>query len=294
MSKNYKTMRRYTRGEIIRNRAIFAIVVLLLLGLIAFGIYYAVNSLSSPDKPMGDTVSDLPMTDNRSSAQNSSEAPSSEPVVEPETPSSSAQVSSVAPPVSSADTSSSEKKPADDATPILVNPTHKIPEGYSPELVKLPCGYKYEKTAASALADMTAAAKKAGYSLDVLSAYRSNESQIRNFNNSVEKYKKQGKTEDEAYALTAAYIAIPGTSEHSLGLAVDLCSLEESFEDTKTFTWLINNCADYGFILRYPKDKTDITKINYEPWHYRYVGVSHAKEIMSKGLCLEEYLGIMD
>ena len=90
--------------------------------------------------------------------------------------------------------------------------------------------------------------------------------------------------------MTAQYIAVPGTSEHSLGLAVDLNSLEESFEQTAQFKWLIEHCAEYGFILRYPKDKEDITGISYEPWHYRYVGEDHAAKIMEQGLCLEEYV----
>lgn len=86
------------------------------------------------------------------------------------------------------------------------------------------------------------------------------------------------------------WVAVPGTSEHCLGYAADLCSLEENFENSDQFAWLQKHCAEYGFILRYPKDKVDITKISYEPWHYRYVGSNHAQIIMSQGLCLEEYL----
>ncbi len=87
----------------------------------------------------------------------------------------------------------------------------------------------------------------------------------------------------------------PGYSEHNTGLAVDLggsgnFKLEQDFENTAAFAWLIENCADYGFILRFPKGKEAITGVIYEPWHYRYVGKEAAKEIMSSNLCLEEYL----
>ena len=80
--------------------------------------------------------------------------------------------------------------------------------------------------------------------------------------------------------------------QHNAGLAMDICSLEQNFEDTKEFEWLCENAADYGFILRYPEDKQDITKIIYEPWHWRYVGVEAAKEMKASGECLEEYLGV--
>ena len=90
-------------------------------------------------------------------------------------------------------------------------------------------------------------------------------------------------------------VAVPGTSEHQLGLAVDLVSseytgLDERQEETGSYQWLVKHCAEYGFILRYPNDKTEITGIIYEPWHFRYVGVEAAREIMDQGICLEEYL----
>jgi LAS superfamily LD-carboxypeptidase LdcB len=90
-------------------------------------------------------------------------------------------------------------------------------------------------------------------------------------------------------------VARPGTSEHHVGLAVDILgsgyySLEQSFENTAAFKWLKAHCAEYGFILRYPKEKEHITGVIYEPWHYRYVGVDVAKEIMSRNITLEEYL----
>ena len=106
---------------------------------------------------------------------------------------------------------------------------------------------------------------------------------------------EQGYSEDDATALAATWVAYPGTSEHQLGLTVDICSignqeLDSSQEDTATQQWLMANCYKYGFILRYPADKSDITEISYEPWHYRYVGVEAATEMYQKHLCLEEYL----
>ena len=84
-------------------------------------------------------------------------------------------------------------------------------------------------------------------------------------------------------------VALPGTSEHQLGLALDIIA-EFDADNTATWQWLKQHCAEYGFILRYPADKEEITGISYEPWHFRYVGVEAAREIMSSGVCLEEYL----
>ena len=115
------------------------------------------------------------------------------------------------------------------------------------------------------------------------------------YTNKKNSYLEQGYSEDDATALAATWVAYPGTSEHQLGLTVDICSignqeLDSSQEDTATQQWLMANCYKYGFILRYPADKSDITEISYEPWHYRYVGVEAATEMYQKHLCLEEYL----
>ena len=83
----------------------------------------------------------------------------------------------------------------------------------------------------------------------------------------------------------------PRHSEHNIALSVDFNYVNEEFEHTKAFAWLVEHAADYGFILRYPKDKVEKTGVNYEPWHWRYVGTEYAKEIKQKGYCLEEYLG---
>ena len=195
----------------------------------------------------------------------------------------------------SSESSNPETVPSDNPfyegdMPILVNPTNKIPEGFDPDVISMGNGFNCGRKAAVAYDAMLKKANADGANLWVVSAYRSHEKQTTNFNNKVQEYKNNGYTDEDAYVATAAIIAVPGTSEHSMGLAIDVNSLYTSFEDTAEFTWLMENCADFGFILRYPKDKVDITEITYEPWHYRYVGTNHAKIIMENEICLEEYL----
>ena len=154
---------------------------------------------------------------------------------------------------------------------MLVNPWNAIPQGYQPELVTVENGYQVDQRCASALAAMLADCRAAGYSPAICSAYRTQE--------------KQAATE----------AAVPGTSEHQLGLAVDLVDasyqvLDEAQASTPAQQWLMAHCWEYGFILRYPAEKQDITGIIYEPWHYRYVGRDHAQAIRQSGQCLEEFL----
>ena len=107
-------------------------------------------------------------------------------------------------------------------------------------------------------------------------------------------YEKQGLNKVDATVKASQIVLLPGTSEHNAGLAMDICSLSVSFENTAEFRWLDAHAHEYGFILRYPKDERsrEITGVVYEPWHYRYVGVDTAKEIKSKGITLEEYVGV--
>ena len=106
----------------------------------------------------------------------------------------------------------------------------------------------------------------------------------------MKKYLQQGKTQEEAEKLTDEYINKPGSSDHNLGLAVDFNYVDNKFEKLDGFKWLKKNAENYGFVLRYPKDKEDITKIAYESWHWRYVGVEHAKKMNDLNMCLEEYI----
>ena len=175
----------------------------------------------------------------------------------------------------------------------LVNSCYRIPDSYSPDLVYV-CGSgeRLDRKIASHYEEMYRAAAADGVTLTPCSGYRSYETQERNYNRKIEFFEGQGYSREEAKVKAATIIMPPGSSEHNLGYAMDIVCVEEWFEDTAEFRWLQENAADYGFILRYPKDKQDITKVIYEPWHWRYVGVENAKAIKSSGLVLEEYLGV--
>lgn len=178
---------------------------------------------------------------------------------------------------------------------VLVNSKNPMEEGYVPELTELEPDYSVDSRIADAAKKMLKDAKKAGMQIVICSAYRSVERQEQVFNDSLKDRLNQGMSYWDAFADNRLSVAEPGTSEHALGLALDLISnqyteLDKGQEDTKEAKWLKENCHKYGFILRYPPEKTDITGIIYEPWHYRYVGVEHAAKIMESGLTLEEYL----
>ena len=175
----------------------------------------------------------------------------------------------------------------------LVNSSYRIPESYQPDLVYV-CGSseRLDKKVAEHYEKMYAAAQKDGIELTPCSGYRSYELQERNYTRKVAFFESQGFPTEEAKVKAASIIMPPGSSEHNLGYAMDIVCVEEWFEDTEEFKWLQKNAADYGFVLRYPKDKQDITKVIYEPWHWRYVGVEAAKALKSSGLVLEEYIGV--
>ena len=184
-----------------------------------------------------------------------------------------------------------EEKEITDWKLILVNIDNAMPDDYEMELVDIDEYRKFDSRAIDALKDMIEAERKSGASgIWVQSAYRSIEYQEEVFNKQVQEYINEGKTKEEAEELTLKIINKPGTSEHNLGLAVDFNYANNDFEDSTAFTWLKENAEDYGFILRYPEDKVEITKVDYEPWHWRYVGKEHAKIIKELDMCLEEYI----
>lgn len=173
----------------------------------------------------------------------------------------------------------------------LVNKDNSVDRSYVPELEEIGDGVKFDKRAIKYLKDMINAMYKADITkIWVQSAYRSYDKQEELFNRKVEEYKEQGKNQEEAERLAQTVVQRPEMSEHNLALAADFNTVTNDFENTKAFTWLQKNAADYGFILRYPKDKQDITGITYESWHWRYVGKEHSKIIKEKGYCLEEYI----
>lgn len=178
---------------------------------------------------------------------------------------------------------------------MLVNPWNAIPQGYQPELVTVENGYQVDQRCASALAAMLADCRAAGYRPAICSAYRTQEKQAALYDTLVRKRMAQGLSQTEAQKQAATEAAVPGTSEHQLGLAVDIVDvnyqlLDTNQENTAVQKWLLENSWRYGFILRYPTGQTDVTGIVYEPWHYRYVGKEYAQDIHEKGLCLEQYL----
>ena len=178
---------------------------------------------------------------------------------------------------------------------LLVNKNHKVPDGYSVELEEVEITHKVDKRIADSLEQMLTDARKEGLSPIICSSYRTNAKQQKLYNNKVTEYRRWGYSSEEAKELASYWVAIPGTGEHETGLAVDIVSkeyqiLDEKQEQTDVQKWLIENSYKYGFILRYPTDKKDITMINYEPWHYRYVGIDNATYMKEQDMCLEEYI----
>ena len=178
---------------------------------------------------------------------------------------------------------------------MLVNQSHPMEDGYVPELANIDDSHQVDARVLEPLQNMLKAASDEGYSLYVCSAYRSVDRQKELFNESMIEYVNQGMTYYEAAIETAKSIAWPGESEHATGLAMDIVSsdyagLDEKQGETDDQKWLMEHCYEYGFILRYPKDKSEDTGIIYEPWHYRYVGVEAALAIRDQGVTLEEYL----
>ena len=183
------------------------------------------------------------------------------------------------------------KKEITDWRLTLANYENLLPEDFTVEVANIDDTRQFDARAIGELNDMMNAMKKAGITnIWIQSAYRSVTRQKELYDNSIQKYLKQGKTQEEAEQLTNEYINKPGSSDHNLGLAVDFNYVDNKFEKLDGFKWLQENAEDYGFVLRYPKDKEDITKIAYESWHWRYVGVEHAKKMNELNMCLEEYV----
>jgi len=184
----------------------------------------------------------------------------------------------------------------DDELLTLVNPWNPLPDDWTVDLMTLDDGHRVDSRCYEAYMEMINACKAAGYSPVNCSGYRTQETQQSLYDNKVQRLISSGMSEDEAKTEAAKAVAIPGTSEHQLGLAVDLVDanmqdLTSAQESTETQKWLMANSWRYGFIHRYPNGKTDITGIIYEPWHYRYVGKDAAQEIFNRDITLEEYLG---
>ena len=173
---------------------------------------------------------------------------------------------------------------------ILVNSENAFPDNVNLNLVSFN-GYQVADTIYNDLARMYNAALNDNITLKINNAYRSKDEQNQIFESKMNAYENEGYTKEKAYEQTTLTVQVPGYSEHETGLAIDFSNEGHYDENEKMWEWLKNNAYKYGFILRYPEDKYEITKINYEPWHYRYVGKKAAKDITNKNLTLEEYLG---
>lgn len=185
---------------------------------------------------------------------------------------------------------------------ILVNHTNPVPENYTVDTKECGSSTAINKTlqteAANAFLAMQAAAAKDGVDVRMQSGYRSVKYQTKLYNNKTQYYRNKGLSEKDARAKAATIVNPPGYSEHNCGLAADLnspehTSLDTGFENTAAFRWLCEHAAEYGFILRYPKEAEAVTEITYEPWHWRYVGPENAAIIKQSGLCLEDAVAVL-
>ena len=172
---------------------------------------------------------------------------------------------------------------------ILVNADHPVPEGYSVTLKELRNDQWVDERIYPELQQMFDDARAVGIYPLINESYRTAERQQEILDSYIASYEAEGLSREEAEERALEVVAKPGTSEHQLGLALDII-VEYEEDSTQTWQWLKDNCWRYGFILRYPEDKADVTGISYEPWHFRYVGTEAAQQIMEQGITLEEYL----
>lgn len=173
---------------------------------------------------------------------------------------------------------------------IVVNRWNKMPEDYSVTLTELSNGEKVDSRIYPYLQEMFDAMRNEGIYPIVREGYRTAEYQQETFDEKVQAYMNEGYSRERAERTAKEWVAMPGTSEHQIGIAVDINADKTKSTNEEVYTWLAENAHNYGFILRYPQGKTDITGTSYEPWHFRYVGIEHAQIIYEEHICLEEYL----
>lgn len=172
---------------------------------------------------------------------------------------------------------------------ILVNGKNKIPDNYEPELTELSNGERVDSEIYPDLQKMFGDMRAEGIYPVVGEGYRTNAEQKRMLEDKIRAFENEGYSRKKSEAMAKEWVAVPGTSEHELGLAADINADKEKSDNQEVYDWLYENAYRYGFILRYPSGKSAVTGIDYEPWHYRYVG-EYAEEIHNSGLCFEEWL----
>ncbi|MBP8640116.1 MAG: M15 family metallopeptidase [Oscillospiraceae bacterium] len=179
----------------------------------------------------------------------------------------------------------------------LVNKENLLSADFAPELTAIENGQYFDSRAVEALNEFVAAAKAEGLTVYITSSYRNYATQESLFNNKVNQYISSEGSKEAASEKAKTIVAYPGTSEHQLGLACDIVDkyyqyMNETLADTELSKWMAAHSAEYGFILRYPKDRTDITGVMFEPWHFRYVGKEAAGYITAKALTYEEFVAL--
>ena len=182
------------------------------------------------------------------------------------------------------------ESPKDDWQLTVVNSWNELPEDYHVELTELSNGQSVDSRIYPALQEMFDAARADGVYPFVREGYRTAQQQQAIWDERIQAYLDAGYSQEEAEDAVNDWVALPGTSEHQLGLAIDINADADLCSNETVFAWLAENAHAYGFILRYPQGKEAITGISFEPWHYRYVGIEAAQEIYTQGICLEEYI----
>lgn len=178
----------------------------------------------------------------------------------------------------------------------LINRAYPLDKKYAPTLSPVVEGSSVtaDSRVSEAYQLMYADALKEGYVLTPYSAYCSYQGQQTIYNNKIQSFIFQGMTEEEAKQNAEKRIEPAGCSENGAGLSVDITSASAGFSSTDEYKWLTQNAFKYGFVLRYPEDKTDVTGMIFQPWHWRYVGIDVATEMKNNNQCLEEYLGVVN
>ncbi len=200
------------------------------------------------------------------------------------------EISLIVDPIDEANVSSKD----DDWQLILINADNPLPDDFSVELTTLANGHKIDSRVYPYLQQMFDDARSQGIMPAISSSYRTRDEQQSELDQKKEEFIHQGYSPAAALEAAKTWAALPGTSEHQAGLAVDITGADASVQSPDiVWNWLKSNAHKYGFIRRYPPDKVGITGINNEPWHFRYVGKAAAEEIYKRGLCLEEYLKII-
>ena len=179
----------------------------------------------------------------------------------------------------------------------LLNKDYILKDELDPDLVSIGGSHKLERRAASFVMQMVKDAWNDGIYINVTSSYRTYIKQVSLFKNKIARLEREGYTHAQAVQEAGTVVAVPGTSEHQLGLSLDFVTgnyrkLDEGIRNTKEYRWIEEHAWEYGYVIRYPKGKSDITGIISEPWHLRYVGIPAAKLMTEQELCLEEFLGV--